>query len=281
MAIAILLCSGGTHHRIPQLQHTGASPPPFRLRRFGEEVREALSNPSFRALFIGVVIFFVTRGVQSTLGLHVGTYLWELTKDEIAQLNGALLAGFVIGLPIWNAISRRLDKKPTFLIGVAIFSFFVFLPPLLWLVGAFPSHASLGYLPALLVMGFIAAFGGAAALITASSMMADVTDEHELTFGRRQEGLFFGALAFAGKSASGIGHQIAGIGIDAIGFPKEAVPGEVPAHVLVSLASLYGPGIMLLAVISFVFLTRYRLDRERHLEITRALEARRAGAGAA
>jgi GPH family glycoside/pentoside/hexuronide:cation symporter len=126
-----------------------------------------------------------------------------------------------------------------------------------------------------MVMSFIAAFGGAAALITASSMMADVTDEHELTFGRRQEGLFFGALAFAGKSASGIGHQIAGIGIDAIGFPKEATPGDVPEHVLVSLASLYGPGIMLLAAISFVFLTRYRLDRARHLEITRALEARR------
>jgi Na+/melibiose symporter-like transporter len=275
MVAAILLCAGGTHHRIPRLRQLPVDTSPFRLQGLAREMREALSNPSFRALFVGVVIFFVTRGVQSTLGLHVGTYLWELTKDQIAQLNAALLAGFVIGLPIWNAVSRRLDKKPTFLLGLGIFSVFVFLPPLLWLVGALPSHESHGYLPALLAMGFVAAFGGAAALITASSMMADVTDEHELTFGRRQEGLFFGALAFAGKSASGIGHQIAGIGIDAIGFPKEAVPGDVPQHVLVSLAGLYGPGIMLLAVIAFVVLMRYRLDRARHVEITLALEARR------
>lgn len=278
MGAAILLCGIGTHHRIPHLRGPDRDAPPFSPRRLAAEMREALSNPSFRALFVGIVIFFVTRGVQGALGLHMGTYLWELSKDEIAQLNAAAIAGFVLGLPVWSRLSGRLDKRPTLLIGLAVFSFFTFLAPVLWLAGLFPTHDSGGYLPSLLAMAFVGAFGGTAALIAAGSMMADVTDEHELATGRRQEGLFFGAFAFAGKSASGIGHQVAGIGIDAIGFPADAVPGRVPADVLASLAVLYGPGILVLALLAFAALRGYRIDRARHAEILRGLGARGAGA---
>lgn len=275
MVVAMYLCALGTHHRIPRLRVHEATPEAFSFGRVAREMREALSNPSFRALFVGIVIFFVTRGVQSTLGLHLGTYLWRLTTGEILEINLALIAGFLLGIPFWTVASRRLDKKPTFLIGVAIFSVFVFLPPVLWTLGAFPAHGSALYMPLLLGMSFVAAFGGTAGLISAGSMMADIADEHELSVGRRQEGVFFGALAFAGKSASGLGHGIAGLGIDAIGFPRDAAPGAVPHEVLVDLAILYGPGIMLLAVVAFGFLTRYRLDRTRHAEILAELQARR------
>ena len=40
-------------------------------------------------------------------------------------------------------------------------------------------------------------------------MLADVADEHELITRRRQEGIFFGALSFAGKSAAGLGIRTA------------------------------------------------------------------------
>jgi Na+/melibiose symporter-like transporter len=280
MVAAILLCGAGTHHRIPTLHAAVHDATPVSARLFAQEMRDALANPSFRALFVGVVIFFVTRGVQGALGLHMGTYLWELSKDDIAKLNAAVIAGFLVGLPVWSRVSVRLDKRPTLLVGLAIFSFFTFLPPILWIAGVFPEHGNAGNLPALMAMGFLAAFGGTAALISAGSMMADVTDEHELTMGRRQEGLFFGALAFAGKSASGIGHQVAGLGIDAIGFPHDAVPGDVAHEVLVSLGVLYGPGVLLMALVSFVFISRYRIDRGRHAEILRELDARRAAARA-
>jgi len=280
MVVAMYLCAFGTHHRIPTLRQGHAETEAFSLGRVWREMREALSNPSFRALFIGIVIFFVTRGVQTTLGLHMGTYLWQLTKGEVAQINGVLFAGFVLGLPFWTVVSRRLDKRPTFLIGVAIFSFFVFLAPTLWLLGLFPEHRSLAYMASLLWMSFVAAFGGTAALIAAGSMMADITDEHELRVGRRQEGVFFGALAFAGKSASGLGNMVAGLGIDAISFPLKAEVGAVPEDVLTKLGILYGPGILILAVIAFVFLLRYRLDRARHAEIVAALAARRHAAPA-
>lgn len=278
MAIAILLCGLGTHHRIPTLRsapvHGEAT-----LRGTWRRTLEALRGPSFRALFVGLVLFFVTRGVQGALALHMGTFFWRLSTSEILQVNVALAIGFVAGLPVWTVVARRLDKKPTFLTGVIVFSTGIFLPPMLALAGLFPHHESPVFLPLLLAVSFAAAFGGAAGLVTAGSMMADLTDEHELRTGRREEGLFFGVLAFAGKAASGIGHQVAGLGLDLISFPLQARPEDVPAEAVTNLGFLYGPSVLVLAVVSVMFLRRYDLDAARHAEIRAALDARERAAG--
>lgn len=276
MTAAVLASGAGTHARIPFLPPAPPHPLPFTLRRVAGEMRGALSNGSFRALFAGLVLFFVMRGVQITLGLHMGTFFWMLTTRQILEINVALLVGLVSGIPFWTRVATRLDKKPTFLLGVSWFSLFSLAPPLFKIVDWLPPAGTGAYLAILWWMSFLAAFGGAAALIAAGSMMADVADEHELDTGHRQEGIFFGAVAFAGKSASGLGHQIAGLGIDLIGFPPQAMPGSVPAERLVALGVFYGPGIAILAAMSLVVLARYRLDRGAHEAIAAALASRRA-----
>lgn len=115
----------------------------------------------------------------------------------------------------------------------------------------------------------------AAYLIAGGSMLADVADEHELETGRRQEGVFFGALSFSGKSAAGIGNWVAGLGLAAIAFPLQAAPGEVAARTVTQLALIYGPGMLLLMAVGIVVLARYSLTRERHVEIRSALAQRR------
>ena len=278
MVFTVIASAAGTHRRIPLLRQPDHEPEPFSLGRVWGELGEALSNESFRALFVGIVIFFVMRGVQTSLGLHMVTYFWGLTTKEILGINMILIAGLIVGVPFWTIVARGLDKKPTFLLGVGCFTLFNSAPPLLRIAGWFPQHIAPEYVPLLLALGFLAAFGGAAGLVTAGSMMADIADEHELRTGRRQEGIFFGALAFAGKSASGFGHQIAGLGIDAIGFPTHAVPGQVPHEVIDRLGILFGPGIAIFAVIAIFVIARYRLDRSAHQRIVEKLEARREAA---
>lgn len=275
MALAIWLCAAGTHHRIPHLAQPVAAAP-FGLRRLLGEMGGALANPSFRALFVGLVVFFVMRGVQTALGLHMGTYFWRITTEEILQLTIATIVGFLAGLPFWSWASQRLDKRPSFLIGVAGFSAFVLVPPVLEIVGWYPARASAAYLGGLVAASGLAGFFGAAGLVTAGSMMADVADEYELTSGRRQEGVLFGAQSLAAKSASGIGHQIAGVGLDLIGFPSQ--PGTVAAvgaPQVLGLGLLAGPGVGVLALVAIAVLARYRIDRRRHAEIALALAARR------
>lgn len=272
---SVLVSSLGTHSRIPHLPRPAIAHDRFSIGRLRGELTDALSNRSFRALFFGVVVFFVTRGVQETLGLHMSTYFWLLNPGEIEAVQLALAIGFIPGIPFWTVVSRRLDKKPTFLVSLSLFSIFSLVPPLAFIAGYFPDRASPLYLGTLIVMVVLAAFSAAGGIVTAGSMMADIADEHELLTGRRQEGIFFGALTFAGKSASGLGHGIAGLGIDWIGFPSQAVPGTVAADKIVSLGILYGPGIAVLAVIAIGLMTGYALNKERHALVVEQLAARR------
>lgn len=277
--IVVIVSALGTHSRIRHLLEPLHVHGAFNMRRVLHELRDALASPSFRALFVGVLVFFVMRGVQMELGLHVSTHFWELSTQQILVVGVLGVAGLVVGVPFWTLASRRLDKKPTFLAGTLVFAIFAMLPLLLKLVGFWPGKEhSLLYLGGLSVCGFLAAFGGAAGLISAGSMMADLVDEHEFDTGRRQEGIFFGAIAFSGKASSGLGHLIAGVAIDLIAFPEKAVPGEVAPEIVTHLGILYGPGIFLLGLVAFVFLIRYSLTAARVVEIQKELASRRAAA---
>jgi Na+/melibiose symporter-like transporter len=277
--LVVLLSALGTHSRIPLLLAPLHVHEPFSLRRLATELRDALASPSFRSLFVGVLVFFLMRGVQVELGLHVSTHFWALTTAQIGIVATIGVVGIVIGVPFWALMSRRLDKKPTFLWGTFVFAVFAMLPVVLKLTGHWPAQENSGlYLGLLSASGFLAAFGGGAGLVAAGSMMADLVDEHEFETGRRQEGIFFGAIAFSGKASSGLGHLIAGVAIDLIHFPENAIPGQVAPEIVRHLGMIYGPGVSLLGMLAFVFLVRYSLTRDRVAEIQRALAERRAGA---
>ena len=282
-ALAVLVSALGTHARIPFLPVPHDTPLPLSLRRLADELRSTLSNPSFRVLFIGVVLFFVTRGVAQGLEVYMFTHFWQLAPQAILRVQGFGLVGVLLGTVVWVMLAGRIDKKPAFLVGITTYSIFTLLPPLARLWHWFPDQHEPAYVGALGALSFIAALGAAAALVTSGSMMADIADEHELNTGRRQEGIFFGGLTFAAKATSGIGQFVAGSGLDIIDFPVRAAPGTVPEATVTALAILYGPGIAIIAVVAIAVLSRYGIDRARHEEIVRALLARRqdGAAGAA
>jgi GPH family glycoside/pentoside/hexuronide:cation symporter len=112
-------------------------------------------------------------------------------------------------------------------------------------------------------------------------MMADVADEHELEAGRRQEGRFFGAVAFSCKSASGVGNIVAGVALDLIAWPRgQAIrsAADIAPETLIHLGIVYGPVVAGCAVVSVWCYTHYRLDRARHQAILEQLLARRRAA---
>ncbi len=275
---SVLASALSTHSRIPDLPRPSHAPEKLSPRSLLRDYSAALANTSFRPFFVGLVIFFVVRGIQDVLGLYMTTYFWQLSPEQIRSVSLAALPGAVIGIPFWTRVAGSFDKRPTFLAGVSLFSFFVFAPPMAKLLGCFPPIGHASYLPLLSLLTALAAFAATAGLVLAGSMLADIADEHELATGLRQEGVFFGALAFAVKSSSGFGTFLAGIGLDWIDFPAKATLASVAPETVIWLAVLYGPGIALLAVLSIFFLARYRIDHARHQAIMRELAARRASA---
>ena len=111
--------------------------------------------------------------------------------------------------------------------------------------------------------------------------MADITDEHEYETGIRQEGIFFGAIAFSAKATSGFGNFIGGVGLDIISWPTGPsikTVADIPPDTLVNLGLLYGPVVSAFAIISLWCYSNYKLTRTRHEEILSVLHERRAKA---
>ncbi len=286
MVITIWWSAWGTRKEIPFLP--APSGPKERLNargmiaRMGRELWQALQNHSFRWLFIGVLILYVMVGVDAALNIYVNNFFWGLTPPQMAILALPTGVGVMLGVFLTPVLHRLFDKKPGLVWGVAWWSACQIVPVLLALAGLFPESGSTTLVWTLFAIRFVQGVGVVQAIVSFGSMMADVADEHELATGRRQEGIFFGAVAFSGKAASGVGSIVAGIGLDAINWPRGANvqgPGDVPYETIVDLAILFGPVVAGFAVVSVWCLSKYQLNRERHQEILKALEARRAEQG--
>jgi len=105
--------------------------------------------------------------------------------------------------------------------------------------------------------------------------MADIADEHEYELGKRQEGVFFGALSFSGKAAVGVGSGLAGAALSLIAFPKQVKPEDVPIEVIDLLGLIAGPGVAGLMIVGAIIMTRYHLTQDRVAMIQAALAERR------
>jgi GPH family glycoside/pentoside/hexuronide:cation symporter len=138
--------------------------------------------------------------------------------------------------------------------------------------GHFPAEASSLYIPTLMSISFLYSFGIAAAMVVVGSMMADITDEDELEYGRKREGIFFGALSFATKAAGGLGIVIAGVAYDFVGLHHGLDPAEAPPEISQMLGVISGGIIFTLVGLSFVIFTRYDLTRARHAGIRARLD---------
>jgi Na+/melibiose symporter-like transporter len=281
MMVAILLSAAGTHSRIPYLHATSEAPERFSPGRLWREMGEALSNRSFRNLFVGVLLFFIARGLADALGIYMSTFFWRIGTGDVLLLPAVGALGIAIGAPFFTVVGRRMDKKRLFEIGVWWFSILTLLLPTLKIVDFYPPFDSPFYLGLIYAFVFLAAFGAGASLVASGSMMADIADEHEYTVGRRQEGVFFGALSFSGKAAAGVGIGLAGIALSLISFPKQVKPDQVPIEIIDLLGIIAGPGVAGLMIVGAIVMTRYHLTQERITEIQLELEKRRAAARAA
>ena len=125
--------------------------------------------------------------------------------------------------------SRRylLATFAAIVVGAVLLSIIPAMPVMLRMAGYFPDNGDVWLLP--LMISF-AGFGGIALGILNISVMsaiADIADENELHYGRRQEGVLFAARTFFSKADMALGHFLAGITLDLISFPVKSKPGEV------------------------------------------------------
>jgi Na+/melibiose symporter-like transporter len=279
MAATIWISAFGTRREIPHLPRASPSEQGSVLGRLVHDTGAAFQNESFRWLFAGVLIVFVMVGVDNALNIYVNQYFWELKDSQFLLLTIATPIGLILGSPLVRPIHERFDKKTGLVIGSAGWATLQIVPVALRLSGGFPENGSPLLVPILVSFKFLQGVIVQQALVSFGSMMADVTDEHELATGRRTEGIFFGAVAFSGKLSSGFGTFVGGIGLDLIAFPRGThveTAADVAPQTIVHLGLLYGPVVAGFGVVSVWCYTHYRLNRARHAQIISELRKSRA-----
>ncbi|MEX0941163.1 MAG: MFS transporter [Pseudomonadales bacterium] len=246
------------------------------LRNFIGDCIDAFNNRNYRMLLIGYLLLSATLGIRDTISLHVNTYFWELVPEQIRFIPLFLVIAPIIGFVVTAPLHDRFEKKPVIIGCLIALLLFATSPVLLRLIGWFPENHTSALLPTLILFNLVTISFGVILLISVMSVLADIADEHELITGRRQEGMFYAARSFFAKASSGLGHLLAGIGIDLIEFPVGAEPGTVPYDTIVQLGLIEGPVSVIPGAIAILFYVKFNLTRSRHAEIQAALSEKRA-----
>lgn len=278
MVLTIWYSAYGTQKEVPFLITPAPRPRINPFSRLFFDLREGFRNRSFTWLFGGVLVIYVMVGVNSVLDLYMFQYFWDLLAGQMLQLQMAAIVGMLIGAFLTAPLLRRTDKRFGVLVGTVVWAACQVVPVVMRLMDTLPANGTQELIWILMVFKFAQGLIVQQALVAFGSMMADVADEHEYMTGVRQEGVFFGAIAFSGKATSGFGNFIGGIGLDLINWPRGVAiqtGADVPAATIAHLGILYGPVVAGLSVISVWCFLHYGLSRARHAEILVALETQR------
>ena len=276
LTAAIGLCLFGTAGEIPNLK-TAESATRLSFIQIIRDIQDVFRDRDFLVIFAGFMLWFLFGYIESVGSPFMNLHFWGLQTEQLAYFGVVALFGVPVAFALVPWVTRTFDKRNT-MIGSSLAVLVVPNIPIclrLLEVSWYPDNSSSWILYINLSVSFISAISGVIAAVTYSSIYADLTDSHEYRTHQRREGTIFAARSFSGKAAGAFGLMIGGVILDLIAFPKNAPYGSVPDDVIWNLGLFVGPATSIFSVAGISLFMFYRLDKARHAEIVRVLEARR------
>jgi Na+/melibiose symporter-like transporter len=277
LVASIGFCVVGTAGEIPNLK-TPETVARFSFIDIARDIRDVFRDRDFFVIFAGFMLWYLFGYIETVGSPFMNLHFWGLQTEEIAYFGVTALLGMPVGFALIPWVTRTFDKRNTMIGSSLAYLILPNIPICLRLldVSWYPDNSSPWILYINLGVSLINAGTGTIAAVTYSSIYADLTDSHEYRTDQRREGTIFAARSFSGKAAGAFGLMIGGAILDLIAFPENAPYGSVPDEVVWNLGLFVGPATTIFSAMGIALFLFYRLDKARHAEITRALEARRA-----
>jgi GPH family glycoside/pentoside/hexuronide:cation symporter len=216
-------------------------------------------NRPFLRLIIAYLIVNLSFALIKTLMAYYLQYQLKM-EAEIPLVMGLMLICVTISLPGWRKLGEKLDKGPTYALGMAIGAVPVGLSFLLphektWLI---------------YILALLAGVGFGAQWIFPWAMVADVVDYDRVETGEFRSGMYYGVWGLATKFSEAL--AIAGVGWILTGF------GYVPnvsqtARSLLGIRLFFGPIPATVILVSLPLLIWYPITRKTHADIRAKLDA--------
>lgn len=266
------ICFGLTAKYIPRLRLSMPAADSRPRHALLKSIQDTVKNRPFRATAFSYLFNNLASALLSSIGLHVFTYTFHLSSQQIALVVGLQFLISIISQPMWAAVSRRMDKKPALHLGLAFASAGSLVFILLVLFRHQLQANPYAFIPFSLLTGV-----GTGALFTLPlSMVADTIDFDELRSGQRAEGLYYGSLTLYYKASQAIAIFLIGILLDLIRFDA-SLPVQSDITTL-SLGLVLAVGSLLSFGLSYLSLRGYDLDEAKVQAIQARIGVKKAGA---
>ena len=276
VTLAALLTTALTTREIPYLLQPVSAAAHAHLASFATELRLAMHNRDFLLLMGGIFVASAIAGTASALEIYMQTYFWGLTPEDLRWF-GVTILGAMLAFALVPPLQARFEKHHV-LIVCALFNLVNgFAVVALRFAGVFAPPVDALLLGILIVNVIVRVTADTLIGIMFASMVADTIDAQELASGRRQEGLFSGALSFAAKATSGFGIMLGGLLLEhVIAMPAGAKPDTLDPAVTHRIGLVAGFGVPFFYLLPIALVAFYDITRARHATIRAAL-ARRHG----
>jgi len=242
------------------------------LRGMGCDFLSTFRNVNFRNVLYYDLGATSSYGITIALNIIIWTYFWELDADQTGLTLGLSV---VIAVPLaWLSlgwISRRWPKHQ--IVRYAVVIMFVDLAWLfpLRLFDVIPANGHPLIFALIILQNTIFMYFFILRIVCISSITADLTDEHEVDSGKRQEGGFYSVLLFTTKLGTAVGPLFGGIALDIAGLTETMRPGEVDQSILNNLMWAKLLAIAPLMAIAWYFTFRFSMTEERLKEIQKKI----------
>lgn len=246
-----------------------------------QDLRKAFRNKSFRALSIGA-IFILGSQATTVAGInYMMLYVWQLTNQQIALypigLAVSVLAAFLLIAPL----HRRFGKRETAIWGALSSAALTFIIYGARNLGYWPELGSNFAAVFLLICITTALLLQILCHISASSMVAEIVEDHEVSHGERREGLFYSGYLMIQKFGQAFGIFIVGQMVALSGLEQKVRPEDLPPQIGDNLGWAYAGLVVAMAIGATIAFRAYSIDRAGHEARLATLAANRTWADSA
>jgi glycoside/pentoside/hexuronide:cation symporter, GPH family len=198
--------------------------------------------------------------IQGAL-LYYYLYLYGTEAGFQLALISLLLTSMIF-IPIWTVISKKIGKKLSYNVGMAIVSIAIFI---LFIIGhRIPVEMSY-------IIMAIAGIGFATQYVMPYSIIPDVVEYDYAENGIRREGVFYGLWTLTSKIGQAFAIALSGWTLSVFGYIPDVAQTELS---LLGIRLLCGPIPVLFFITGIVVLTFYPISREKYQEILEKIALR-------
>ncbi len=234
---------------------------------FLEQLKIVFRNRPF-LFVIGIYLcsWLAVQLTASILVYFVVSYM-RLGEDKSGFVALGVQGTALVMLFFWQAVSKKLDKKAVYFMGMGFW--------IIAQIGLFLLKP--GQITLMFALAILAGFGVSVAYLIPWSMVPDVIELDELQTGKRREGIFYAFMVLLQKFGLALGLFLVGIVLQSAGFierlPGEPIPVQ-PESALLAIRIAVAPLPAVILIIGLVLAYFYPITREVHAEIRLKLQER-------